>query len=265
MPECRSRNDADSVQRCPHHKFEGRARICLIVPRHPVKQEALEAGGNRRGSGRWIVRAQSGQRDHNHRLQCLAPCERASPQRGVVTALHEENQPGSGGDAIDAISSLVVVPPRIVRGARVVTAEGLGPQHLLEGDGGSVKATATHAGRATNRPKRYASPSITPTSEQRSPKQDCLQGRRMTPGMMTGRDSRARRPCSFDLIIKRTAAVEVDEAFVAPDMRQIGYQITLATAYRRPPLNRVARLVGAGLSGEAGRPIYVLGNLCSIP
>jgi hypothetical protein len=74
-----------------------------------------------------------------------------------------------------------------------VTAERLGPQHLLEGDGESIKA------------------------------------------------------------------------IVAPDMRQIGCQMTLAIAYRRPPQNRVARLVGAGLRGETARPIYVLGNLCSIP
>jgi hypothetical protein len=76
--ECRSRNDADVVQRCPHHKLEGRARVCLVVQRDPVKQEALEAGDNRRGSGRWIVRAQAGQRG-KHRLQYLAPRDRASP------------------------------------------------------------------------------------------------------------------------------------------------------------------------------------------
>ena len=44
------------------------------MPRDPVKQEALEAGGNRRGSGRWIVRTQSGQSDHEHRLQYFALC-----------------------------------------------------------------------------------------------------------------------------------------------------------------------------------------------
>lgn len=44
------------------------------------------------------------------------------------------------------------------------------------------------------------------------------------------------------------------KAIIAPDTRQIGCQITLVTAYRRPPWNRVARLVGAGLSGKAGPP-----------
>ena len=96
------RTDADSGQRCSHHKFESRAWVSLVVPGDPVKQEALEAGGNRRGSGRWIVRTQSGQCDHDHRLQYFAPPRQCLPKRGVVTALHEENQPRSGGDAIDA-------------------------------------------------------------------------------------------------------------------------------------------------------------------
>ena len=72
------------------------------MPRDPVKQEALEAGGNRRGSGRWIARTQLGQSDHDHRLQYFAPPRQILPKRDVVTALHEENQPRSGGDAIDA-------------------------------------------------------------------------------------------------------------------------------------------------------------------
>jgi hypothetical protein len=67
------------------------------------------------------------------------------------------------------------------------------------------------------------------------------------------------------LITENCYDVELIKAIVAPDMRQIGCQIMLATAFRRTLRNRVARLVGAGLSGEAGRPIYVLGNLCSIP
>ena len=96
------RTDADSGQRCSHHKFESQAWVSLVVPRDPVKQEALEAGGNRRGSGRWIVRTQSGQCDHDHRLQYFAPPRQSLPKRGVVAALHEENQPHSGGDAIDA-------------------------------------------------------------------------------------------------------------------------------------------------------------------
>ena len=96
------RTDADSGERCSQHKFESRAWVSLVVPRDPVKQEALEAGGNRRGSGRWIVRTQSGQCDHEHRLQYFAPPRQCLPKRGVVTALHEENQPRSGGDAIDA-------------------------------------------------------------------------------------------------------------------------------------------------------------------
>ena len=73
-----------------------------IVPGNPVKQETLEAGGNRGGSGRWVARTQSGQRNHNHRLQCFAPPRQILPKRRVVTALHEENQPGSGGGGIEA-------------------------------------------------------------------------------------------------------------------------------------------------------------------
>jgi hypothetical protein len=96
------RTDADSGQRCSHHKFESRAWVSLVVPRDPVKQEALEAGGNRRGSGRWIVRTQSGQSDHDHRHQYFAPPRQSLPKRGVVTALHKENQPRSGRNAIDA-------------------------------------------------------------------------------------------------------------------------------------------------------------------
>lgn len=95
------RTDADSGQRCSHHKFESRAWVSLVVPRDPVKQEALEAGGDRRGSSRWIARAQSGQSDHDHRLQYFAPSRQSLPKRGVVTALHEENQPRSGRNAID--------------------------------------------------------------------------------------------------------------------------------------------------------------------
>ena len=72
------------------------------MPRDPVKQDALEAGGNRRGSGHWIVRTQSGQSDHEHRLQYFAPPRQILPKRGVVATLHEENQPRSGGDAIGA-------------------------------------------------------------------------------------------------------------------------------------------------------------------
>lgn len=96
------RTDADSGQRCSHHKFESRAWVSLVVPRNPVKQEALEAGGNRRGSGRRIAGTQSGQSDHEHRLQYFAPPRQILPKRGVVTALHEENKPRSGRDAIDA-------------------------------------------------------------------------------------------------------------------------------------------------------------------
>ena len=77
MSECRSRNDADSVQRCPHHKFEG-------------ETEALEVGGSRRGRGSWIGRAQAGPA----RPQPLTPMPRALrqsiPKRGVVTALMKE-------------------------------------------------------------------------------------------------------------------------------------------------------------------------------
>jgi hypothetical protein len=98
----RCRTDADSGQRCSHHKFESRAWVSLVVPGDPVKQEDLEAGGDCRGSGRWIVRTQSGQCDHDYRLQCLAPPRQSLPKRGVVTALHEKNQPRSSGDAIDA-------------------------------------------------------------------------------------------------------------------------------------------------------------------
>lgn len=96
------RTGAYSGQHCSHHKFESRAWLSLVVPRDPVKQEALEAGGNRRGSGRRIARTQSGQCDHDHRLQYFAPPRQIYPKGGVVAALHEEDQPRSGGDAIVA-------------------------------------------------------------------------------------------------------------------------------------------------------------------
>jgi hypothetical protein len=96
------RTDADSGQRCSYHKFESRAWVSLVVPGDPVKQEALEAGGNHRGSGLRIARTQPGQCDHDHRHQYFAPPRQILPERGVVTALHEENQSRSGGDTIVA-------------------------------------------------------------------------------------------------------------------------------------------------------------------